>query len=121
MFKAFSSVLKVLRSYSLTSNIASLDKFSAEIMQIRRLLRIDRVTLLVKEYAAFFKKKDLSRTDKFMIIFKTMILLQDLTDLYSFMIQLKVIKKDHLLVTLRRRLANLYFLECIGWLIYHLR
>jgi len=79
-------------------------------MQIRRLLRIDRVTLLVKEYATFFKMNERSKTDKFMIIFKTMILIQDLTDLYSFLIQLKVIKKDHLLLTLHRRLANLNFL-----------
>jgi hypothetical protein len=75
MFKAFSSVLKVLRSYNLTSKVLLLDKFSAEITQIRRLLRIDRVTLLVKEYAAFFKKKELSGIDKFIIIFKTMILI----------------------------------------------
>jgi hypothetical protein len=47
MFKAFSSVLKVLKSYNLTSKI-SWDKLSGEIGQIRRLLRIDRLIMLAK-------------------------------------------------------------------------
>jgi hypothetical protein len=121
MFKAFSSVLKVLRSYSLTSKVSSLDKLSAEIMQIRRLLRVDRLTTLVKEFTSYLKNKDLKTSDKFMIMFKVMIMIQDITDLYSLFIQLKVIKKEHLLVSLRKRLANLYFMECIGWLMFHLR
>ena len=119
MFKAFSSVLKVFRSYGLTSKVSSLDKLSAEIMQIRRLLRIDRLISLVKEFAGFSKKKDLKTSDKCMIMFKVLLMIQDLTDLFSHLIQLKAIKKEHLLVHLRKRLANLYFMECIGWLIYH--
>jgi len=118
MFKAISSVLKVLKSYNLTPKI-SWDKLSGEIGQIRRLLRIDRLTMLAKEFTGFFKKKELTTSDKFMIILKAMILIQDLTDLYSFMIQLKVLRKENILADLRKSLANLYFFECLGWLIYH--
>jgi len=118
MFKAFSSVLKVLKSYNLTPKI-SWDKLSGEIGQIRRLLRIDRLTMLAKEFLGFFKKKEMTTSDRCMIIFKAMIFIQDLTDLYSYMIQLKVIRKEKLLADLRKALANLYFFECLGWLVYH--
>jgi len=50
-----------------------------------------------------------------------MIMVEDLTDLCSYLIQLKLLQKDHLLVGLRKNVANLYFFECMGWLIYHLR
>jgi hypothetical protein len=54
-----------------------------------------------------------------MIMFKIMLLFQDLTDISAYLIQLKVIKADHLLADLRTRIGNLYFAECIGWLLYH--
>ena len=55
------------------------------------------------------------------MIFKAMIFIEDLTDLFSFLVQLSVLKKDKLLPNLRRNVANLYFLECMGWLAFHLR
>jgi hypothetical protein len=54
-----------------------------------------------------------------MIIFKIMILMEDLADLRSFLIQLKILKGDHLLGTLRQKVASFYFMECLGWFIYH--
>jgi hypothetical protein len=56
MFKAFSSVLKVIKSYNLTPKI-SWDKFSGEIGQIRRLLRIDRLFML-NNCLDFLKRKN---------------------------------------------------------------
>lgn len=75
--------------------------------------------MLLKEFAAFYKKKHTSLSDKLMIIFKIMILMEDLTDLRSFLIQLKMLKGEHLLGTLRQKVASYYFLECVGWFIYH--
>ena len=48
MFKAAASVIRVLKAYNLASKISSFDKLSGEIGQLRRLLRIDRLFMLVK-------------------------------------------------------------------------
>ena len=53
-----------------------------------------------------------------MILFKIMILLEDATDLSAFLIQMKILRGDHLLGEMRKKVAVLYFLECLGWLIY---
>ena len=121
MFKAISSIIKVLKAYKLAPSICSLDKISGEIGQIRRLLRIDRLMMLVKEFIGFFRKTKLTKTDKCMMLFKAMIMLEDLSDLLIFLIQLKVVKKEHLSATLRTNLVNIYFLECMGWLAYHVK
>lgn len=121
MCKAVSSVMKVLKIYNLYSKIPSLDKLSGEVGQLRRILRVDRLVMLIKELIGFYKKKQLRNADQFMMIFKVMILLEDLSDLSCFLIQLKVIKKEHFLTNLRRNVANMYFLECVGWVIYHIR
>lgn len=54
-----------------------------------------------------------------MMIFKIMILLEDLTDLRAFLIQLKLVEGERLLGELRKKVALFYFLECLGWFIYH--
>jgi hypothetical protein len=114
-----SAVLKIFRSYGLTDRLKACEKLGGEIGQVRRLLRVDRVLMLLKEFAAFSKKKHSSLSDKMMIIFKIMILLEDVTDLAAFLIQLKMLRGEHLLGELRKRVALLYFLECVGWFIYH--
>ena len=45
--------------------------------------------------------------------------MEDMTDLSLFLMQLKVLKGDHLLTKLRQRVAKFYFCECIGWLLYY--
>ena len=50
-----------------------------------------------------------------------MILLEDVTDLSAFLIQLKVLRGDKHLGELRKKVAIFYFLECLGWLIYYTR
>jgi hypothetical protein len=77
--------------------------------------------MLLKEFAAFSKKKDSSISDKLLILFKIMLLLEDITDLTSFLIQLRVLKGSHMLGELRTRVATFYFFECVGWLIFYAR
>lgn len=113
--------MKILKAYNLNSKIPASDKISGEIGQVRRLLRIDRSMMVIKWFTGCCRKEQINVTDKCMMIFKFMMLVEDLSDLLSYLIQLKVIQKDHLLVRLRKTVANLYFLECMGWLIYHLR
>lgn len=55
-----------------------------------------------------------------MIIFKAIILFGDLNDILAFLLQLKLIKKENLIPHLRKNVVNIYFFECLGWLIYHL-
>ena len=75
--------------------------------------------MLIKELVTFSRKKKTSFSDKCMIIFKIMIFFEDVTDLRSFLIQLKVLRGQTLLGDLRKRVAVLYFFECVGWFIYH--
>ena len=75
--------------------------------------------MLLKEFAAFSKKKNTSTSEKLLILFKLMILMEDMTDLSLFLMQLKVLNGDHLLTKLRQRVAKFYFCECIGWLLYY--
>lgn len=75
--------------------------------------------MLLKEFSAFSQKKHASLSDKMMIIFKIMILLEDFTDLRAFLIQLKILRGEKLLGDLRKKVALLYFIECVGWFIYH--
>jgi len=77
--------------------------------------------MLLKEFAAFSQKKQSSTSEKILILFKIMILLEDVTDLSAFLIQMKVLRGDHLLGEMRKKVAVLYFLECLGWLIYYTR
>jgi len=53
--------------------------------------------MLLKEFAAFSQKKQSSTSEKILILFKIMILLEDVTDLSAFLIQMKVLRGDHLL------------------------
>lgn len=93
---------------------------SAEVGQLRRLLRCDRLLMIIREYVNLSKKGKLSKLDKFMAIFKAMILLGDLSDLLAFLVQLGVSAQSRLLPSLKKNVANIYFLECLGWLCYHI-
>lgn len=55
-----------------------------------------------------------------MMMFKIIILFGDLNDILAYLIQLNVVERRESLVRLRTNVANIYFLECLGWLIYHL-
>lgn len=76
--------------------------------------------MIIKELVTFHKKVRVSKVDRCMIIFKIMILFGDLNDMLAYLIQLNVFEKRESLAKLRKNVANIYFLECLGWLIYHL-
>ena len=57
---------------------------------MRRLLRVDRVLMMIKEFSAFAKKKHSSFADKLLMIFKIMLLAEDFTDLTAYLMQMKV-------------------------------
>jgi hypothetical protein len=76
--------------------------------------------MIVKEYIGFARKGRLTKMDKFMLFFKLMIIFGDFNDIISFFMQVKILSNDQLLRKLRTNVANIYFLECLGWLSYHL-
>jgi len=49
-----------------------------------------------------------------------MLLFEDFQDVLAFLIQFKVIKGERKLAGLRKNVADLYFVECLGWLAYYL-
>jgi hypothetical protein len=53
----------------------------------------------------------------FLLAFKTMILVEDTTDMQAFFMQFRAKKNLYRLQQLRKRISNLYFFECVGWLI----
>jgi hypothetical protein len=76
--------------------------------------------MILKELVTFHKKAKVAKVDRCMMMFKIMILFGDLNDMLAYLIQLNVVEKRESLSKLRTNVANIYFLECLGWLIYHL-
>jgi hypothetical protein len=76
--------------------------------------------MILKEFSLFSKKGNPTMVEKYMILFKTMILLGDLNDITAYLIQLNIISNKPILASLKKNVANIYFLECLGWLIYHI-
>lgn len=68
------------------------DKVATQITQLRRLLRINRLGIVLKDYITFIKKKDKKIRDFFDIFFKTVMLCTDINDLLAYFMQLNVIK-----------------------------
>lgn len=87
---------------------------------MRRLLRYDRISMIIKEHVGYYKKGRLTKIEKIMVLFKLMILFGDFNDILAFFMQLKVIYNDKMLGKLKKNVANIYFFECCGWLIYYL-
>jgi hypothetical protein len=111
--------LKLTRTYAIVHNLKSLEKVGAEIGQLRRLLRFDRVLMIVKEHVGFYQKGRMTKIERIMVLFKIMIVFGDISDILSFFLQLKVISKEGMAEKLKKNVGNIYFLECLGWLIYH--
>lgn len=74
--------------------------------------------MVTRDYCGLLRKERLGGLDYFMIVFRAVILMEDCTDVKAYLIQMGVIRSDGL-PEMRRRVADLYFLECIGWLIYY--
>lgn len=45
-------------------------------------------------------------------------LVSDANDCFAYLMQLKVLK-EYKLTSLKRNVADLYFVECLGWLSYY--
>jgi hypothetical protein len=76
--------------------------------------------MVMKEYIGFYKKGRLTKVDKLLVVFKIVIIFGDLNDILAFFMQVELIRNNKLLPTLKKNVANIYFFECFGWLLYHL-
>jgi hypothetical protein len=76
--------------------------------------------MIIKEHVGYYKKGRLTKIEKIMVLFKIMVVFGDFNDIIAFFMQLKVVSNDKLLPKLKKNVANIYFLECVGWLIYYL-
>lgn len=76
--------------------------------------------LIFKDYSNYYRRKKLSKFDYFLLVFKAMLFFEDSTDMKAFLIQLGVLKGSALVPAIKRRIANMYFLECLGWLVNYL-
>lgn len=81
----------MLKNYQIVLDSKRIDRLAAELGQLRRLLRVDRILLVFKDLVGYAKKRKLSRFDTFFIPFKLMILIEDFTDMRLFMNQLAII------------------------------
>lgn len=87
-----------------------------EIGQLRRLLRVDRFCLVIRDYVDAVKKEEMTGVDWFMVAFRALLVLEDCSDMLAYLIQMGVIRGRRGLLGLRQSVADCYFLECIGWL-----
>lgn len=81
-----------------------------EIGQLRRLLRVDRFCLVVRDYVESVKKEEMNGFDWFMVAFRALLLLEDCSDMLAYLIQIGVIGGRKGLPLLRQRVADCYFL-----------
>lgn len=54
-----------------------------------------------------------------MAAFKGLILIGDICDIFAYLIKLNIFKDNGKMAQLRKYVANIYFIECLGWLVYH--
>lgn len=75
--------------------------------------------IIAKEYRHLSSRQHISKTEALMAIFKALILAGDICDIIAYLMQLKVFKEGGKMALLRKYVANIYFIECLGWLGYH--
>lgn len=75
--------------------------------------------MVIRDYWGCVIKERLSGLDYFMIVFRAVIVMEDCSDALAYLIQLKLVNWEGALGELRKRIADLYFFECIGWLLYY--
>jgi hypothetical protein len=91
-----------------------------EIGQLRRLLRVDRFFFILKDVMSYRDKPRLKATDCTMLLFKFMIIYEDICDLRAYLMQLRIIRNASLMPALRTIVTDIYFFECVCWLIFYL-
>lgn len=86
-----------------------IEQLAAEIGQLRRLLRIDRLLLILRDYHGYLGKEKITFGDYYLLFFKALLVVEDMHDLVAFFIQLKIIKNNKILPILRKRVTDFYF------------
>lgn len=74
------------------SLLSKFDKFTGQVTQLRRLLRVNRILAIIKDYVGFIKKTNRKGRDFFDLFFKTVMLTCDIHDMLAYLMQLKVIR-----------------------------
>jgi hypothetical protein len=72
----------------------SIEQLASEIGQLRRLLRIDRLLLILRDYHGYLEKQTITFGDYYLLFFKALLVFEDMHDLTAFLIQLKIIKNS---------------------------
>ncbi len=88
--------------------VSKFDKLTAQITQLRRLLRVNRVLILMKDFISYIHKKQKNRRDIFEIFFKSVMLFCDINDILLYLMQLNIIQERGI-NTLKKNIANFYF------------
>lgn len=96
--------------------VSKFDKLTTQITQLRRLLRINRVLILMKDFISYIHKTKKNRRDIFEIFFKSVMLFCDINDILLYLMQLNIIRERGI-NTLKKNIANFYFFQCCLWVI----
>lgn len=72
--------------------VTKFDKMATQITQLRRLLRINRMLILLKEFKSLFSKKNKTKRDAFELFFKLVMLFCDINDMLLYLMQLNLIQ-----------------------------
>lgn len=88
--------------------VSKFDKLTTQITQLRRLLRINRVLILMKDFISHIHKTKKNRRDIFEIFFKSVMLFCDINDILLYLMQLNIIRERGI-NTLKKNIANFYF------------
>ena len=119
MIRLSGSLIKTFKNFGILEDKTKLDKLAGQIGQLRRLLRLNRLGTNIKDYVNFPMKKNKTLRDYFDLSFKAIMLCSDSLDTIAYLMQLQVIKARNM-DSLRKYVANLYFLECLIWACLHL-
>lgn len=72
--------------------LTKFDKLAGQVTQLRRLLRINRMLMLVKDFKSLMTKTNKTKRDLFEFFFKSVMLFCDINDMLLYLMQLNVIQ-----------------------------
>lgn len=72
--------------------LTKFDKLAGQVTQLRRLLRINRMLMLVKDFKSLMTKTNKTKRDLFDFFFKSVMLFCDINDMLLYLMQLNVIQ-----------------------------
>lgn len=113
-----SSIIKVLKNYQLLAKADRFNSFSKELTQLRRILRMNRISANCRDLKKISEKPTITIRSIYDVIFKLIMMGTDLNDTFVYLMQLKVIP-EYQMSNLRQNVLDLYFIECMIWLCQH--